>query len=206
MAEAEFLAAIPLVLSTLVNAGWDLGLRLSGRRLSDAPFETWPRHARAMRWTVSVWILALLLALTGFAGLSALLDSAGDGGMGRMGLVLLALAAVFVILEGTHHITLGIWSAAEAAHTGSRPEFAAPLSRWAGAGFQRVFLVLWHGGVALTGSALLRSGLLPLWAGGAALGWSVLWLGAFAARGVRRTWGMLAPVPLVLGAALLLGA
>lgn len=203
MPTPEALSGILLILSTLVGGAWDLGLRITGRQLSDAPFETWPQHARAMRWTVSVWILAALLSLMGFAVLSSLLDQVPAPGLGRVGLVLLTLSVVFVILEGTHHMTVGIWSAEEYLRTGTRPAFSVALNRWANTALQTSFYLLWLAGLAFYGWALLVSELLPVWAGWTAVAWSLLWLGAFAARRTVWTWALVVPVQLVVGSALL---
>lgn len=205
MTAGEILAGALLVASTLLPAGWGVGLRFTGRRLSNAPFETWPRHARAMRWTVSAWLVALLLGTGGFAVVSRLLASAQAEALAAVGLVLLVLSAALAILEGTHHMTLGIWSAEEAVRTGTEPAFAAPLRRWTSAGLQTAYYVLWLVGLSCYGGALLLSQLLPAWVGATALAWGVLLLGALVLRRGLWTWGLVVPVPAVVGAALILG-
>jgi hypothetical protein len=195
------LAGTLLVAGAALHVAWSGVLVLSDTPVSEADFESWPRLARTMRRTVAVWILANLLGLAGFAVTTTLL-AALDHGVSVIALVLLAMAVTFVILEGTHHVTLGIWSAEEAL-AGDRPAFSAPLAGWAAGAFQAVFYGLGMAALGLYGGAILIAEELPAAAGWFAVGWGSAGLAAYPLRN-RLTWALVVPVQLVVGIALLI--
>ncbi len=199
---ASDLAAGLLLAASALTVGWNVWLRSTHRWVSNAPPESWPELAPTMRATVSVWIAAHLLSLAGFGVLTAVLVAADDRGLGLAALALLVVAVVFVILEGTHHLTLGIWWA-EAIASGGDAGFTRPIASWASGAFQLIFHVVGYTALGLFGIAVLVSDLGIESAAWATLGFAV---GGLALTGWRDrvTWGLVIPVQAVLAVGLLL--
>jgi hypothetical protein len=152
-----------------------------------------------MRRTVSIWIAAHLLSLAGFGALTAILVVSGDAALSVVALVVLTLSVVFVILEGTHHMTVGIWSAERYVEEGIRPEFTIPVEAWANRSFQTVYYLLGMAGLGLFGAAMVVTGVPARWTGWIGVGWALAWLTIMAFRRRMWSWALLAPVQLLVG-------
>jgi hypothetical protein len=155
-----------------------------------------------MRRTVSTWIVAHLFSLMGFSALTAILSGADDAALSLVALVLLTLSVMFVILEGTHHMTVGIWSAERYVEKGTRDEFTIPLDVWASRSLQILYYVFGMAGVGVFGAAIVVTGLPARWVGWTGIGWAVLWLMILALRRMMWTWALLVPVQMLVGLAL----
>lgn len=202
MSATRYLAGALLVGSSTSGLGWMGWLGVRGQRVSNAPFETWPQLSPLMRRTVWTWIAAHLLSLAGFAVLTTTV-APDDPGLGVIALVLLTISVIFVVLEGTHHITLGIWSAERYVEEGTRPEFTIPLAIWANQNFSGLYYVLGLIALGLYGGTMAVTGVPARWVGWITIGWSGLWLVVLVLRRSMWTWALLTPVQLLVGVVLL---
>ncbi len=199
MSAARYIAGTLLIASSTIAMGWWGWLRLGGHRVGNAPFEAWPRLAPVMRRSVATWITAHLLSLAGFAALTVILTASDDAALSVVALVLLILTVVFVILEGTHHMTVGIWSAERYVDEGTRPGFTIPVEAWANRSFQILYYLLGMAGIGVYGAAMIVTGLPARWAGWIGVGWAVALLTILAFRRTMWGWALLVPVQLLVG-------
>ncbi len=203
MSETVYISSSFLIASSAIAAGWWVWLRLSGQGVGDAPFETWPELAPVMRRTIATWIAAHLFSLMGFAALTAILAVSDDGALSVIALVLLTLSVMFVILEGTHHMTVGIWSAERYVEEGMRPEFTVPVEAWANRSFQTLYHLLGMAGIGLYSAAIVLTGMPAHWVGWIGIGWGAAWLTILALRRTIWSWALLVPVQGLVGLTLL---
>jgi len=129
------------------------------------------------RMYAATWVFLML----GFALLARLLKRAGDEQLALLIFTLALVTGVTGVMHGAFHVGLTTWAAEEAARTGSIPEIYHPLRDWADGAFRLGYAGSFVA-MALTGWAILRTGLLAPALGWVAIGWSALWLAAFLLR------------------------
>lgn len=130
-------------------------------------------YANSFRLLNGMYSVAWVFLPLGFALLSRMLARAGQEQLALLAFTLILVTGITGILHGAFHVSLTTWAAEEAGRTGSIPELYQPLRAWADGAF-RLGYVGSFVAIALTGWAILRSGLLSPSLGWIAIGWSML--------------------------------
>jgi hypothetical protein len=200
---ADNAAAILFILSTVFLVGLGIILALTGHLagMYAGPEDT-TVNLTVRRWTFRVASLAMILALFGFALLTARLQAAGERTLSTVALVGFTVAAIGWLIEITVTLSVGELAIKAAAQTGIIPEYWEPIHQWTNVSWQQVYVAVGTVSVALYGCSLLVTGLTTAWVGWAAVVWSVPWFLA-AVLGPFTIPGVLLLIPFVIGIALL---
>lgn len=159
------LAAVILFAS---GAGSAFASGLQGNLVQQAPYND------VFRLTNGLYAAAWMILLLGFCLLGTLLLQVGSKQLPVIAIVLLGIAAILGVLDGTFHMSVTTWAAGETAVTGMVPAAYVALRSWSSM-LKLFYMALAHLSLIVFGWAILRTELLPAGIGRAAVAWGAFW-------------------------------
>lgn len=127
------------------------------------------------RWTMRVAIWTMLLAVFGFALLSAQLNEAGGGAWAWVGLAGMLMGSMGWIIEISLTFGIAETAAREAVQSGSIPSYAEALKVWVNQALQPAYVLAGMVASVAYGVGVLQTGLATRAVGWAAIIWGALW-------------------------------